>query len=84
MSLELLVGLRPLSALLCCLLILTCVAPASADPKPLPKEEQAKVDKAIDKAVAFLKRKQTREGNWPTHWKQRYLVGECALPAYAL
>jgi hypothetical protein len=64
--------------------LLALAASASADPKPLGKKDQAKVDKAIDKAVAFLKRKQTKEGNWPTHWKNRFLVGECALPAYAL
>jgi hypothetical protein len=64
--------------------LLGIAAPGRADPKPLSKEEQTKVDKAIDKAVAYLKRKQTKEGNWPTHWKQKYLVGECALPAYAL
>ena len=64
---------------------LLCVAAmANADPKPLSKEEQAKVDKAIEKAVAYLKREQTKEGNWPTHWRNRFLVGECALPAYAL
>jgi hypothetical protein len=56
----------------------------SADPKPLSKAEQAKVDKAIDKAVAYLKRTQKKQGNWPTHYKNRCLVGECALPAYAL
>ncbi len=64
--------------------LLCFAASANADPKPLSKEEQAKVDKAIEKAVAYLKRTQTKEGNWPTKWKDRFLVGECALPAYAL
>ncbi|MGH7171734.1 MAG: hypothetical protein ACRELG_15770 [Gemmataceae bacterium] len=78
--------LRPPSrvVVLCGAILLGFVATVRADPKPLPKDEQAKVDKAIDKAVAYLKRKQTKQGNWPTHWKNRYLVGECALPAYAL
>jgi hypothetical protein len=67
-------------------LLLLCVSSAVADPKPLTKEEQAKVDQAIDKAVAKLKRFQTRQGDWPRHktWMTRYLVGQCALPAYAL
>jgi hypothetical protein len=69
---------------LACILLLRYAVSVHADPKPLPKEEQAKVDKAIDKGVAYLKRMQTKHGNWPTHWKNRYLVGECALPAYAL
>lgn len=64
--------------------LLGLAASANADPKPLSKEEQAKVDKAVEKAVAYLKRTQTKEGNWPTKWKDRFLVGECALPAYAL
>lgn len=67
-----------------CLLLLAFVGAAAADPKPLSKEEQAKVDKAIEKGIAYLKREQTKEGNWPTHWGKRFLVGECALPAYAL
>ncbi len=70
--------------LLSCAVLLGLTATAIADPKPLSKEEQAKVDKAINKAVAYLKRTQTKQGNWPTHYKNRYLVGECALPAYAL
>jgi hypothetical protein len=69
---------------LCCTALFLCATPTLADPKPLSKEEQAKVDKAIEKAVAYLKRSQTKEGNWPTKWKDRFLVGECALPAYAL
>jgi hypothetical protein len=64
--------------------LLCFAASANADPKPLSKAEQAKVDKAVEKAVAYLKRAQTKEGNWPTKWKDRFLVGECALPAYAL
>jgi hypothetical protein len=84
MSSMLSIGLRKGVILLSCVILLGFVASVSADPKPLSKAEQAKVDKAIDKAVAYLKRTQTKQGNWPTHWKNRYLVGECALPAYAL
>lgn len=73
-----------ITPILACAFALTMAASARADPKPLSKEEQAKVNKAVEKAVAYLKHKQTKEGNWPTHWKNRYLVGECALPAYAL
>ncbi|HEY7153386.1 MAG TPA: hypothetical protein VH575_05455 [Gemmataceae bacterium] len=83
---SLLLFIRPCryTCWLACILLLGYAASVHADPKPLSKEEQAKVDKAIDKGVAYLKRTQTKEGNWPTHWKNRFLVGECALPAYAL
>jgi hypothetical protein len=71
-------------ALLSCAALLGFAATVHADPKPLTKEEQAKVDQAIDKGVDYLKRKQTREGDWPRQWPSGYLVGQCALPAYAL
>ncbi len=63
-----------------------CISPALGDPKPLSKEEQAKVDAAIDKGVAFLKKAQTKNGDfgWKMFDDGRYLVGQCALPAYAL
>jgi hypothetical protein len=73
-----------MALILVCAMLLSFTESVRADPKPLPKEEQARVDKAIDKGVAYLKRMQTKHGNWPTHWRNRYLVGECALPAYAL
>ena len=63
-----------------------CISPALGDPKPLSKEEQAKVDAAIDKGIVFLKKAQTRNGDFG--WKYaddgRWIVGQCALPAYAL
>jgi hypothetical protein len=77
-------GLRASAIFFCGMLLLTCAAPAVADPKPLTKEEQGKVDEAIDKGVAFLKKVQTKEGDWPRHWPGRYVVAQCALPAYAL
>jgi hypothetical protein len=40
------------------------VASVRADPKPLSKEEQAKIDKAVDRAVAFLKRSQKETGEF--------------------
>lgn len=75
------------AAHLSAVMVLSSVAaPGFADPKPLSKEEQGKVDKAIDKGVEFLKGAQTKEGDW--QWKMykdgRYQVGQCALPAYAL
>lgn len=69
---------------LCGLVMAGFALPAHADPKPLSKEEQAKVDKAIDKAVAFLKSHQREDGGWPSRWPKSYPVGHCALPAYAL
>ncbi|HEY7308359.1 MAG TPA: hypothetical protein VH643_03250 [Gemmataceae bacterium] len=79
-------GLRAGTVFLGGLLMLACATPAIADPKPLTKEEQAKVDQAIDKGVAFLKKAQTKDGDfgWKMYNDGRYLVGQCALPAYAL
>jgi hypothetical protein len=70
--------------LLCCAVLLGLVVPASADPKPLSKEEQAKVDKAIDKGVAFLKRSQRKAGDWPASMSGNYRLGQNLLTAYAL
>lgn len=71
-----------------CVIALALTTAASADPKPLSKEEQAKVDKAIEKAVAYLKRMQTDEGDWlklgEPKWAKNYIVGESLLAAYAL
>ncbi len=65
--------------------LLTVVAPAQAAPLPLNKEEQAKVDKAIDKAIAFLKHTQAKKGDWPLLTGDKsHPVGETALPALAL
>ncbi len=78
--------LRKKVYLLSCAMLLGLAATASADPKPLTKEEQAKVDAAIDKGVAFLKKVQTKEGDfgWKMFDDGRFQVGQCALPAYAL
>lgn len=84
MSFILTVILRLPPVLLCGVILLACGHPAKADPKPLSKEEQAKVDQAVDKGVAYLKRSQAKEGDWPPFWHGTYAVGQCALPAYAL
>jgi hypothetical protein len=84
MSPTLLVSRRKATYAVTIVVLLGFAASVSADPKPLSKAEQAKVDKAVEKGIAYLRRNQTKEGNWPTHYKNRYLVGECALPAYAL
>ncbi len=65
------------------LLAVGVAAPAWAAPLPLSKEEQAKVDKAIDKAIAFLKHAQSKKGDWP-HQYPDYRVGANALPPLAL
>jgi hypothetical protein len=71
---------------LTCVLLLGPVAPAGAEPKPLPKEDQARVDQAVERAVDFLKEAQTETGSWK--WKMyrdgRFAAAQCALPAYAL
>src|SRR5690348_9254256 len=76
---------RKLAWLLACAMMLTLAARAGADYKPLTKEEQAKVDKAIEKGVEFLKNSQTEAGDWKERmYKDSYLAGQCALSAYAL
>jgi hypothetical protein len=58
---------------------------ARAAAKPLTPEEQARVDRAIDKAVAFLKRGQSKNGAWqPYGGAGENPVGETLLPALAL
>jgi hypothetical protein len=66
--------------------LLACVTPTRADPKPLTEEEQTKVDAAIDKGVAFLKKVQTKQGDfgWKMYSINLHQAGQCALPAYAL
>ncbi|HEY7315389.1 MAG TPA: hypothetical protein VH643_39025 [Gemmataceae bacterium] len=76
--------LRKIVPLFTYLALLTLGASAYGDPKPLTKEEQAKVDKAIDKGVAFLKRVQHDKGDWPLYMRSRYVLGQTLLPAYAL
>jgi len=72
--------------LLAGIFLLGCAAPAGADPEPLTKEEQAKVDQAIDKGVEFLKGAQSERGDfkWRMYRDGRFLAAQCALPAYAL
>jgi hypothetical protein len=49
------------------------VASVRADPKPLSKEEQAKIDKAVDRAVAFLKKSQKETGEFgPYDYKNQH------------
>jgi len=72
-------------ALLSCSILLGHATSVWADPKPLSKEEQAKVDKAIDKGIEFLKLTQTKRGDFLNKaYPESFLVGQCALPAYAL
>ncbi len=69
-----------------CIIFLSLVTRVRAAPKPLTKDEQAKVDRTIDRAVEFLKSTQTDEGDWQGKMYKdgRFPVGQCALPAYAL
>lgn len=79
------IGLRTCIGFLCCAIVLACAPSANAEPKPLSKEEQAKVDAAIDKGVEFLKRSQTKAGDFLYRaYPDAFQVGQCALPAYAL
>jgi hypothetical protein len=64
-----------------CAIVLLFAASLQADPKPLSKEEQAKVDKAVAKGVTFLKGTQRDKGNWILFNKR---LGQTVLAAYAL
>ncbi len=50
---------------------------------PLNPEEQARVDRAIDAGVAYLKRSQNQQGGWAGPW-ERHTVGYAALPGLTL
>ncbi len=52
------------AVILGCAALLGFAANAHADPKPLSKAEQAKVDKAIERAVAFVKKTQKETGEF--------------------
>jgi hypothetical protein len=67
------------------LLALGPLAPVRGEPKPLSKKEQAKIDRAIDKGIAFLKRAQAQKGYWEDP-ERRYhsQEGETSMVALAL
>jgi hypothetical protein len=73
---------RPLGILALNVLLLgaACV---QAGPVPLSKEEQARVDRAVDGGVAYLKRSQGPQGSWAGQW-ERHIVGYAALPGLTL
>jgi hypothetical protein len=50
---------------------------------PLNKDEQERVDRAIDGGVAYLKRSQGQQGGWAGPW-ERHTVGYAALPGLTL
>lgn len=56
---------------------------AGAEPVPLPEEEQAKVNKAIDRGVKYLKISREGGSTWAAP-RGRYPVGHVALPALTL
>jgi hypothetical protein len=72
-------------AALLSLLALGALAPARAEPKPLSKEEQAKIDRTIDKGIAFLKHAQSKKGCWDQgHFEAKYPMGATSMVALAL
>lgn len=73
---------RPLGILAGNVLLLSA-AFVQAGPMPLSKEEQARVDRAIDAGVAYLKRSQGSQGTWAGQW-ERHTVGYAALPGLTL
>jgi hypothetical protein len=66
------------------LLLLTQARAAPTVPRPLSKEDQDRVDRAIDRGVAYLKSVQLKAGDFSGKIPGGHFVGECALPAYAL
>jgi hypothetical protein len=62
----------------------TAVAPAGAEPRPLPRADQALVDRAIDRGVAFLRKNQGRKGAWDSGGDLKYRLGYTLLPGLAL
>jgi hypothetical protein len=84
-----LVDLRQISCFLVCLLLLCFAAAVHADPKPLSKDEQAKVDKAIDRAVSFVQKLQKETGEfgelqYPSRSGLIFNRGSSFFPALAL
>jgi hypothetical protein len=77
---------RTIAALRCLALalglVLALAAVAHAEPQPLTKEEQTKIDEAIDKGIAFLKKMQQKNGCWAPY--RLNPIGSTALPALAL
>lgn len=63
--------------------LLLRVTSAHAGAMPLNKEEQARVDRAVDAGVAYLKRSQGPKGSWAGAW-ERHIVGYAALPGLTL
>jgi hypothetical protein len=73
-----------------CAIVLLFAASLQADPKPLSKEEQAKVDKAIERGVRYLKQLQRPSGTIPNESRANLpdhpslVVGYTLLPALTL
>jgi hypothetical protein len=74
--------IRPGGALLLslALIALTAVGPARGE---LNKDEQAKVNQAIDKGVEYLKQQQLPVGTWPAP-DDKHPIGYAALPGLTL
>jgi hypothetical protein len=77
---------RKMTALLFCAVISIGSASSGSEIKPLSKDEQDKIDKAIDRGVEFLKGAQNDKGGWKwgMYRDGRFQAAQCALPAYAL
>jgi Squalene-hopene cyclase C-terminal domain len=72
------------TALVACLLLAVLVAPAATDPKELPKEEwplQKRINAAIDRGVAHLKKTQGADGSWRGQFGS---AGQTALALFTL
>src|SRR5262245_57184518 len=76
---------RPAAACLLAASLLLLPALARADHKPLTEDEQRQITDAITSGVAFLKKTQSRAGDWPRRDQgKEHVVGYTALPALTL
>ncbi len=74
--------LLPSVALLLAAFALSAAVPARAEPLPLPAADQARVDQAIERGVAFLKKAQGPQGTWAD--SRGRPLGYAALPGLTL
>jgi len=63
---------------LCFLLVLLSATNGFARP------DQARIDKAVEKGAAWVKKRQLPDGNWKDKWEHAYKTGETALSLLTL
>jgi hypothetical protein len=74
---------RAARAVLLSLLALGLAVPLYGNPPPLTKEEQARINDAIDKGVKYLRHAQLGRGSWAPNL-DKHVIGYAALPGLTL